>query len=307
MSKELIVSVNGREKKIAIIENEQVSEFYIERGEENQGIVGNLYKGRVMRVLPGMQSAFVDIGLERDAFLYVSDFFDEEEEFERIVMDKTKKGDAAEASRAAHERIEQARIEREHRIEASQERAEPLLDAEPDDAGDVEAIAPMLDEEEEAIEAPLPQAAASAVEEEETAEDAGGKRRSRRGRRPGKGAEAEATGVEAGASEGAATTAIDVSDIETPFVSGQASFERVVDEDERAAENGEMPVRYVETFGHSKVGDLILVPDSHRRLSLSVNKGHAFRALGLKAGGRVRLTLLENGLKPAERDVRSDE
>src|SRR5215468_1583868 len=82
MAKELIVSVNGREKKIAIIENDKVSEFYIERGETNQGIVGNIYKGRVMRVLPGMQSAFVDIGLERDAFLYVSDFFDEEEEEE---------------------------------------------------------------------------------------------------------------------------------------------------------------------------------------------------------------------------------
>src|SRR5262249_16207790 len=87
MSRELIVSVNGREKKIAIVENERVTEFYIERGEQNQGIVGNLYKGRVMRVLPGMQSAFVDIGLERDAFLYVSDFFDEEAEFERIVVD----------------------------------------------------------------------------------------------------------------------------------------------------------------------------------------------------------------------------
>ena len=93
MAKELVVSVNGREKKIAIIENDQVTEFYIERGEENQGIVGNIYKGRVMRVLPGMQSAFVDVGLERDAFLYVSDFFDEEEEFERIVIDKPNRRD----------------------------------------------------------------------------------------------------------------------------------------------------------------------------------------------------------------------
>src|ERR687889_2821098 len=101
MSKELIVSVKGREKKMAIVENEQVTEFYIERGEENQGIVGNIYKGRVMRVLPGMQSAFVDIGLERDAFLYVSDFFDEEEEFERIVMEKAKKGESADAAKAA--------------------------------------------------------------------------------------------------------------------------------------------------------------------------------------------------------------
>jgi len=73
-----------------------------------------------------------------------------------------------------------------------------------------------------------------------------------------------------------------------------------------AAENGEMPVRYVETFGHSKVGDLVLVPDSHRRLSLSVNKGHAFRALGLKTNGRIRLTLLENGPNPADQDARSD-
>lgn len=91
MSKEMIISVNGREKKIAIIENGQVTEFYIERGEANQGVAGNIYKGRVMRVLPGMQSAFVDIGLERDAFLYVSDFsdlFDESEEFDRISIPK---------------------------------------------------------------------------------------------------------------------------------------------------------------------------------------------------------------------------
>ena len=79
MSKELIVSVNGREKKIAIVEDDLVTEFYVERGDENQGIVGNIYKGRVMKVLPGMQSAFVDIGLERDSFLYVSDFLDSDE------------------------------------------------------------------------------------------------------------------------------------------------------------------------------------------------------------------------------------
>ena len=82
----MIISVNGREKKIAILDDGKVSEFYIERGEDNSGVVGNIYKGRVQRVLPGMQSAFVEIGLERDAFLYVSDFFDEEEEIERIVV-----------------------------------------------------------------------------------------------------------------------------------------------------------------------------------------------------------------------------
>src|SRR5256712_11985706 len=126
MSRELIVSVNGREKKIAIVEDERVTEFYIERGEGNSGIGGNIYKGRVMRVLPGMQSAFVDIGLERDAFLYVSDFFDEVEEFERIVIDKSQKGDVAEAQRLAAEQIALVRVERERHIEATQERVEPL-------------------------------------------------------------------------------------------------------------------------------------------------------------------------------------
>ncbi len=126
MSKEMIISVNGREKKIAIIENGRVSEFYIERGEENSGIVGNIYKGRVQRVLPGMQSAFVNIGLERDGFLYVSDFFDEEEEIERIVMEKSKKSTPEEATREATDRIERARLEREKQMEAAQDIAEPM-------------------------------------------------------------------------------------------------------------------------------------------------------------------------------------
>src|ERR687894_1404761 len=139
MSKELIISVNGREKKIAIIEDERVTEFYIERGEEHQGIVGNIYKGRVMRVLPGMQSAFVDIGLERDAFLYVSDFFDEEEEFERIVVDRSAKGEGAEAAaRAARERIEQQRVERERQLESAQELALPAAQAGGDEAEEEE-------------------------------------------------------------------------------------------------------------------------------------------------------------------------
>jgi len=129
MSKEMIVSVNGREKKIAILDNGKVTEFYIERGQENEGVVGNVYKGKVMRVLPGMQSAFVDIGLERDAFLYVSDFFDEEEEIERIVMEKSKKGSAEEAKREANEQIERSRIEREKQMESAQEISEPLAAA----------------------------------------------------------------------------------------------------------------------------------------------------------------------------------
>jgi len=130
MSKEMIISVNGREKKIAILDNGKVTEFYIERGgEDNSGVVGNIYKGRVQRVLPGMQSAFVGIGLERDAFLYVSDFFDEEEEIERIVMEKSKKASPEEVKREADDRIARARLEREKQMEAVQDIAEPMEDS----------------------------------------------------------------------------------------------------------------------------------------------------------------------------------
>jgi ribonuclease G len=168
MSKEMIISVNGREKKIAILDNGKVTEFYIERGEENSGIAGNIYKGRVQRVLPGMQSAFVSIGLERDAFLYVSDFFDEEEEIERIVMEKSKKTSPEEAKREANEQIDRARVEREKQMEAVQEIAEPLTD----------------DEAEAAPETAVP----AMVEGRGTESDADGDKRGRgRNRRGGRG------------------------------------------------------------------------------------------------------------------------
>ena len=202
MAKQLIVSVNGREKKIAIIEDDKVSEFYIERGEQHQGIVGNIYKGRVMRVLPGMQSAFVDIGLERDAFLYVSDFFDEEEEFERIVIDKSKKG-APEPEHAAAQEIALNRVEREQQIEATQER----IEAEEGEAGLTEEVAETSD---------------------------GGRRRSRRGRRRGRWEKTD----EGTASAPPQSPQFEVPD--TPFVAADPSIQRIIDEEETAAVNGEM-------------------------------------------------------------------
>src|SRR5215467_12348121 len=84
MQKELVISATTQETKIAILEDDELVEYLIER-HRSQGIVGNIYKGKVTKVLPGMQSAFVDIGLERDAFLYVSDFFEDTEEYEKIV------------------------------------------------------------------------------------------------------------------------------------------------------------------------------------------------------------------------------
>ncbi|HEY2360683.1 MAG TPA: Rne/Rng family ribonuclease [Candidatus Angelobacter sp.] len=79
MSKELYVSSTPHETKVAVVEEDQLSEIYFER-ENEYTLAGSIYKGRVTRVLPGMQSAFVNIGLERDAFLYVSDFLMEEDE-----------------------------------------------------------------------------------------------------------------------------------------------------------------------------------------------------------------------------------
>jgi ribonuclease G len=84
MSKELIVSAGRHETRVAIVEDDQVVELFHERGQE-YSLAGSIHKGRVTRVLPGMQSAFVDIGLDRDAFLYVSDFFEDSDEYEAVV------------------------------------------------------------------------------------------------------------------------------------------------------------------------------------------------------------------------------
>ena len=70
MTKELVINTTSQETRIALLENNHIAELYIERTRE-KGIVGNIYLGRVARVLPGMQAAFVDIGLEKAAFLYV--------------------------------------------------------------------------------------------------------------------------------------------------------------------------------------------------------------------------------------------
>ncbi|HEV2273396.1 MAG TPA: Rne/Rng family ribonuclease [Acidobacteriaceae bacterium] len=86
MSKEICISSTPHETRLAIVEDEQLTEVYYER-ENEYTLAGSIYKGRVTRVLPGMQSAFVDVGLERDAFLYVTDFMEEQEdsaEFERV-------------------------------------------------------------------------------------------------------------------------------------------------------------------------------------------------------------------------------
>src|SRR5215213_7064161 len=83
MNKEMIISSGDHDTRVAILEEDQVVEIFIER-ERQRGVVGNIYKGRVSKVLPGMQSSFVDIGLERDAFLYVTEVVNTVEEFEKL-------------------------------------------------------------------------------------------------------------------------------------------------------------------------------------------------------------------------------
>ena len=78
MKREIIINAATVETRVALLEDGILTEFYLERG-ERRGLVGNIYKGKVTRVLPGMQAAFVDIGLEKAGFLHVSDFYDDVE------------------------------------------------------------------------------------------------------------------------------------------------------------------------------------------------------------------------------------
>jgi ribonuclease G len=125
MSKELIVSSGRHETRVAILEDDQVVELFHER-EKEYSLAGSIHKGRVTRVLPGMQSAFVDIGLERDAFLYVSDFFEDNDEYDAVVStveDKVLKmekgGGAADVNRPE--------VSREASRPPRQERVEPVV------------------------------------------------------------------------------------------------------------------------------------------------------------------------------------
>ncbi|HTY62290.1 MAG TPA: Rne/Rng family ribonuclease [Acidobacteriota bacterium] len=126
MIKEMIVSSTALETKVAILEDDQLAELYIERN-QSRGILANTYKGKVTKVLPGMQSAFVNIGLEKDAFLYVSDFVEENEEGDQVFPAVEEQMDTAIAEAEVQERPQR----RERRGERSRwrdrkERADTL-------------------------------------------------------------------------------------------------------------------------------------------------------------------------------------
>jgi ribonuclease G len=101
----LVINADGPETRVALIEKGQLVELYIERRRE-RGIVGNIYKGRVKRVLPGMQAAFVDIGVEKAAFLYVADVRGAPEDFKSLFVDSDD-----DEPRRQHKNSSSARIE----------------------------------------------------------------------------------------------------------------------------------------------------------------------------------------------------
>lgn len=134
MSKELFVSSTPHETKVAINEDDQLTEIYFER-ENEYTLAGSIYKGRVTRVLPGMQSAFVDIGLERDAFLYVTDFMehpDEEADFDAIPANGGRRPQPEQLSAPAIE--EERSVESQPEEEVAEATAAPSSEV-PDEAG----------------------------------------------------------------------------------------------------------------------------------------------------------------------------
>ncbi len=174
MSKELVISSNRHETKVAILEDDQLVELYFQRANE-YSLAGSIHKGRVTRVLPGMQSAFVDLGLERDAFLYVSDFFEEHHDD----LDKV----SGDEPRPERERERERPSGRRDRDRDRERRPIALVAAAP-----VLAEAPVVEEGEGEEEAVAIEGAAPGTEEAGRG-DRGGDRdrgRGRRGRRRGR-------------------------------------------------------------------------------------------------------------------------
>jgi ribonuclease G len=217
MAKEICISSTPHETRLAILEDDQLAEIYYER-ENEYTLAGSVYKGRVTRVLPGMQSAFVDIGLERDAFLYVTDFLEMEdpedtEEVERAAS----KGDTVRLQPSAPQiqapAVPQARPEREQR---------PRRDARPQAAEAQESVPFQL----EPIatgegDAPVPASVASAAAKlDETEEQSARRLRGRRRRRGGRGRDESSAPAPASID---ATEILDEEEIEVPVLEFEAA------------------------------------------------------------------------------------
>ena len=174
MSKELVISANRHETRVALIEDDQLVEVYFQRANE-YSLAGSIHKGRVTRVLPGMQSAFVDIGLDRDAFLYVSDFFEDNDEYDKIVTSVEEKVLKMEKGPMAPPAFAPA-------LAAPSREAEPASLPDPEPAGDATPVTAAV-----AQPAPAPLNAPGQFARKGDDRDRGGGRRSRRRRPKGRG------------------------------------------------------------------------------------------------------------------------
>jgi ribonuclease G len=210
MSKELVISSNRHETKVAILEDDSLVEIYFQRANE-YSLAGSIHKGRVTRVLPGMQSAFVDLGLERDTFLYVSDFFDDHhEDLDKVQEEKPR------------------RREREREREVAAPTEVTLAEAE---AGVVEPP-PFVEPQGEAVAAA---AGASGEVKPFPERDRGrGRDRDRRGRRGRRGRDRDRGGLPASKYSSEATA--------------PAPVEELSEEDEPAVETAEAPIAEDEPF-----------------------------------------------------------
>ena len=131
MAKEICISSTPHETRLAILEDDQLAEIYYER-ENEYTLAGSIYNGRVTRVLPGMQSAFVDLGLERDAFLYVTDFMELEDSEETAELEKAAVSSPNQAPQEVRHNGSQRRQERrpEERRPSEEGGNEAPIDAE---------------------------------------------------------------------------------------------------------------------------------------------------------------------------------
>jgi Rne/Rng family ribonuclease len=177
MAKEICISSTPHETRLAILEDDQLAEIYYER-ENEYTLAGSIYNGRVTRVLPGMQSAFVDLGLERDAFLYVTDFIELEDQEETDELEKAASTGQA-PKEIQHHGTERNGGRQEDRGQRPGQRQDARQERRPTEEASPTVAAPS---------APKSTPAAGQADATQTSEEAGGRRwRGRRRRRGGGG------------------------------------------------------------------------------------------------------------------------
>jgi Rne/Rng family ribonuclease len=185
MSKELFVTSTPHETKLAVVEDDQVVEVFFER-ENEYTLAGSIYKGRVTRVLPGMQSAFVDIGLERDAFLYVTDFLEEVEDQDDLDVVLPAKATEQQSEERPEKPSGRRHEHRGRRSEQQRAASASALQRPPTEAAEVEELTAEPAEESVSTEAATSETLPTQAAGDGT--DRGPRRwRGRRGRRRGRG------------------------------------------------------------------------------------------------------------------------